>query len=96
MKEHFIEFIIVGILITGLSYTVTTTYKTSIQVEKISTKLEENKENLKKIKIILATSKLNNNTLNQDDIENLISNTDSMDDFFKMMAKEKNMGSVQK
>jgi len=101
IKENFVEFIIGSVLIAGLSYTVTTTYKTAIKIEKISKKLDDNEKTLKKIKITLATSKLNNKTLSVKDIENLISSNDkkiinngnstidAMNDLFKIIAKEK-------
>jgi len=53
LKEHLFEFTTVTIVFGGIFYTATTTYKTSLEVQQLSEKLKEDKEEIKKIKIAL-------------------------------------------
>lgn len=89
IKNHFIEFLILVLILGGVLYSATESYKTSIKVNEAIKLIKKNKDKIKEINENLAIKKLKNGTLSEDDIKALISSKNIEEFKFKINALEK-------
>ncbi|MDM8566402.1 hypothetical protein QUF74_12235 [Candidatus Halobeggiatoa sp. HSG11] len=89
VKEHFGEFVVVCIILSGVLYSATTSYTTSVKVEQIAKTVEDNDKRTKEIAKHIATLKLKNGTLTDEDIRALMSSSEFQEFKLKMYAMEK-------